>query len=197
MPATGAGMTAFLILVHPQKIALADFDAVVAQDAVGGGGVKVEIREREIIEVLLSLQRQGVGRADRKRNVASLSALELFRLERLDIVDGPGEPRLELIEALFGVGGGRHLAAREARAALSSEVADKLDLARQRQHVRVQPRAEQHLGRNILRLAVRLRLGEDAGEAAENLQECRYSSVVEGHGRLFRFSPSFRGIAQR
>src|SRR5712691_4282381 len=129
MPATSAGMTASLILFHTQKIALADFDAVVAQDAVGGGGVKVEIREREIVEVLLSLQRHGVGGADGEADIPGLGALERFRLESLHIVDGPGEPRLELIEALFSVGRGRHLAIRQACAALCGEIANRLDLA--------------------------------------------------------------------
>src|SRR3984893_5304580 len=70
--------------IHPEKIPFPDFHAVVAQDAVRGGGVEVEIREREIIEELLSLERHGVGRADRKSNVAAIGAVELRRLERLD-----------------------------------------------------------------------------------------------------------------
>jgi len=32
---------------HPEEIALADFHAVVAQNAVGGGGMEVEVREGE------------------------------------------------------------------------------------------------------------------------------------------------------
>ena len=42
-------------LTHPEKIALPDFHAIVAQDAVRGRGMKVKVREREIIEELLSL----------------------------------------------------------------------------------------------------------------------------------------------
>src|SRR5260370_35225257 len=92
----------------------------------------------------------------------------------------------ELIEGRFGVGSGRHLAMRKPRAALSGKIANQLYLAAKRQHVRIKPRAEQHFGLNILRLAVRLGLGEDTREAAENLQECRHSSVVEGHRMLFQ-----------
>src|ERR1700687_2782998 len=183
--------------IHPQKIPLADFHAIVAQDAVGGRGVEVEIRKRKIIEELLALQRHGVGPAHRKGNLAGIPTLELFRLERLYIINRPGEPLLEFIEGLFGIGSGRYLALREPRTALSGEIANKLDLFTERQHVRIQPRAEQHFGRNILRLAVRLGLGEDAGEAAEELQECRNGSVVEGHVLLFLLWLSFRGIAQR
>src|SRR5665647_3705504 len=101
MPATSAGMTAFSI--HPEKIPLADFDAVMAQNAVGGGGVEVEIREGIIIDELLSLQRERIGRADGKGNVAAVLALELRRLEGLDVVDGLDEPRLQFLKALFGV----------------------------------------------------------------------------------------------
>src|SRR5258708_5346562 len=74
--------------IHPEKIALADFHAVMAQDAVGGGGVEVEIREREIIDELLSRQRQRVGRPDRKSDITQVGAIELPVLERLHIVDG-------------------------------------------------------------------------------------------------------------
>ena len=35
---------------HAEEIALADLDAVVAQDAVGGGGMEVEVREGETAE---------------------------------------------------------------------------------------------------------------------------------------------------
>ena len=53
---------------HPEKIALADFHAVVAQNAVRGRGVEVEIREREAVEKLLALERHGVG-ADGEANL--------------------------------------------------------------------------------------------------------------------------------
>ena len=46
------------------------------------------------------------------------------------------------------------------------EIARQLDLFAQRQHVRIEPRADQHVGLNVLRLAVRLGLGEKAGKAA-------------------------------
>lgn len=40
---------------HPEKIALADFHAIVTQDSVRDGGVEVEIRKRETIDELLAL----------------------------------------------------------------------------------------------------------------------------------------------
>src|SRR5207249_3888924 len=59
------------------EIALADFHAVVAQNVVGGGGMKVEVRQGEMAEKLLPLQRQGLVRAGGKAHVAVLGAVEL------------------------------------------------------------------------------------------------------------------------
>src|SRR6185436_240180 len=50
---------------------------------------------------------------------------------------------------------------------------------------RIKPRVEQHLGLDVLCLAMRLRLGEQAGKAAENLQESGHGCVVESHVMLF------------
>ena len=61
----------------------------------------------------------------------------------------------------------------------------QLNLLDQRQHVRIEPRAEQYLGLDILRGAVRFRLGENAGEAAEDLQEGGNGGVIERHVMLF------------
>ena len=59
--------------------------------------------EDKIIEELLALQRHGVGRADRKGDVAGVGAVELRRLERLYIVDGFRNPLLQFLKALLGV----------------------------------------------------------------------------------------------
>src|SRR5882724_8533808 len=92
---------------------------------------------------------------------------------------------------------------REPRAAFGSEIAHQLDLPRERQHIGVKPRAEQHLGRDILRRAMRFGLGENLGEAVENLQEGGNGSVVKGHeGLSFVLlttspSPRLRGRDER
>jgi len=65
------------------------------------------------------------------------------------------------------------------------EIAGELNLPAERQHVRIKPRTKQHLGLNVLRLAVRLGLGEKARKAAQDLQECGNGGVVERHGMLF------------
>src|SRR5580692_9823307 len=74
----------------------------------------------------------------------------------------------------------------EPGAALAGEITRQLNLLRQRQHVRIEPGAEQHLGLDILRGAVRFRRAENAGEAAEDLQEGGNGGVIEGHAMLFR-----------
>src|SRR5437762_8210673 len=73
---------------------------------------------------------------------------------------------------------------RQPRATLGGEIAGELDLFAQRQHVRIKPRVEQHLGLDFPGLAMRLGLGEQAVEAAEDLQEGRNGGVVEGHVML-------------
>ena len=62
---------------------------------------------------------------------------------------------------LFSVSGvdGTSLCVSRAQPLAAKSQAD-LDLAGERQHVRIKPRAEQHVGLNVLRLAVRLGLGE-------------------------------------
>ena len=46
------GMTSRRALRHPQKIALADLDAIVAQDAVRGGGVEEEVRKHRAVDIV-------------------------------------------------------------------------------------------------------------------------------------------------
>ena len=64
-------------------------------------------------------------------------------------------------------------------AALCGEIADQLHLAGQGQHVGIEPRAEQHVGLNVLRLAVRFGLAEDCGETAEHLEIGGDGGVME------------------
>src|SRR5437868_11258065 len=146
-------------LSHPEKITLADFDAVVAQNSMRGRGMEIKIRKGETIDEFLALQRQGIVRANREGDLLGVGAFELRRLERLHIVDGFGDPLLEFIERLFGVGRGRHLAMGEAGAALGCEIAGGRNLLRQWQYMRREPRAERRRGREIPGLAMGLSLG--------------------------------------
>src|SRR2546421_3636901 len=122
-------------LSHPEKITLADFDAVVAQNSMRGRGMEIKIRKGETIDEFLSLQRQGIVRANREGNLLGVGAFELRRLERLHIVDGASDPLLQVAESLFGVGCGRHFAMGEAGAAPGRGKAGELDLPRPRPHI--------------------------------------------------------------
>jgi hypothetical protein len=69
----------------------------------------------------------------------------------------------------------------EAGAAFGREIAGELNLFGKRQHVRIEPRAEQNLGRNIPGPAIRFGLYEQAGKRVERLQENGNGSFVKGH----------------
>jgi len=63
-------------LSHPQKIALADLDAIVAQNAVGGGGVEIEIRKRKAAGKLLASASWNCS-GGREGDVFAIGAVEL------------------------------------------------------------------------------------------------------------------------
>src|SRR5580692_735012 len=86
------------ISAHAEKIAHADFHATMPENAVGGGGVEVEVREGEAAEELLTGQRQAVVGADRERDFARVGALELRGLERFQVIAGPGQPLPQLVK---------------------------------------------------------------------------------------------------
>src|SRR6516225_4952530 len=52
-----------------QKVALADVNAAMAQDRVGGCDVKIEVRQHEMVEVIVALHVPLVGRAERERDL--------------------------------------------------------------------------------------------------------------------------------
>src|SRR5690348_2879784 len=89
--------------LHPQEIPFADLDAVVAQDAVGDGGMEIEVRQREGGEELLALQRQLVVRPGREGDVAAVGPVELRRFECLHIVDDLGDALAQFLKALLGI----------------------------------------------------------------------------------------------
>src|SRR6201991_1057495 len=121
---------------HPEKIPLADLDAVVAQDAVGGGGMEVEIREGKMADELLAFQGHALIRACGKLDVAAVRAVELRGLETVHILDGLRPPLLQLGKGFFGVGRRRYFAVRHARATFRCEIRRELNLLAERQHVR-------------------------------------------------------------
>src|SRR5690349_7519251 len=62
------------------EVALADLDAEMAQDVVGGGHVEEEVRQREVEEVGAALEGGGLV-PERDRHVTAGGALELRRLQ--------------------------------------------------------------------------------------------------------------------
>src|SRR5450631_2225759 len=86
----GAPRTSRELSARAHKIPLADLHAVVAQDVVGGGGMKVEVRQREVAEKLLAVQGHGLVGTERKADLAGFGTIELRGPEGLHIVHGAG-----------------------------------------------------------------------------------------------------------
>src|SRR5436190_24292409 len=63
-----------------EEVALADFDARMAQDAVRDRRMEIEIRQREVDQVLLAGERHRVLRPDRKGDILALGAVDLLAL---------------------------------------------------------------------------------------------------------------------
>src|SRR3954470_4022597 len=77
------------------EVALAELDAAVAQDVVGGGAVEIEVRQDEVEQQRLPGELALVA-AELERDVLVLGAVDLRRLEALAEVDHFREPALEL-----------------------------------------------------------------------------------------------------
>jgi hypothetical protein len=78
----------------------------------------------------------------------------------------------------------RRVHAREPRRAALREVGRELNLPHQREHVRVQPRLQQHLRRDLHRLGLLLRLDENSSQRLQHLLEHRNGSLVERNRHL-------------
>src|SRR5437660_1526674 len=91
----------------PHEVALADLDAETAQDVVSGSRVEIEIRHREVIEVVLGAEvTRLAARGD--GDLLVLSSVELVGLEALQEIDRFVDPRLHLGEAVVDRRQARH-----------------------------------------------------------------------------------------
>src|SRR3569832_94805 len=93
-------------------VALAEFDAIVTQNRIGGGDVEKEVRQRKADKVIL--------------------AFELARLPAEDL----GDASLQLLDRGFIVLEFRRLLAREPRYRALGEIRGDLNLFHQRKHIR-------------------------------------------------------------
>src|SRR5262245_14750021 len=134
--------------------------------------MEVEIRPREGEQVLHALEGLVLA-AQLEDDLLLLAAVQLRGLHGGHEVQRLLDARLQLLEGLLGVLVLRDLHAREARDRALGRVAGDLHLAREREHVRVEPPAGQHQRVDLAGLAVRLRLGEDRGEVLQHAGEAR------------------------
>jgi len=103
MPPSVAATAALECYRRSHEIALAELDAAMAQDVVGGGGVKIEIRQTEIQQERLSLE-LALSAREFDNDLLVLSTVDLNWLEALDEINGLRDAVLELGEARFIVG---------------------------------------------------------------------------------------------
>src|SRR5258707_9564817 len=80
-----------------QKVALADVNAAMAQDRVGGCDVEIEVRQYEMVEVIVAFHVALVGRAERECDLTVSRRIDLLWVESLQIGNRFCEARLELI----------------------------------------------------------------------------------------------------
>src|SRR5690606_21713908 len=84
-----------------EEIPLAEVDAVVAQDVVGGGEVEIEIGQHKILQVdLPGGERHAVG-TDGEADGPRLTALHLGGAELVQVGGNLGDPGNPFIEAGF------------------------------------------------------------------------------------------------
>src|SRR5580704_283759 len=83
-----------------EEVALAELDAVVAQEGIGGGGVEVEIRQGEKQEVIAPFH-LGVLASDLERDVLVLGAVDVFRFQPVDEDERRRDTGLQFRKALF------------------------------------------------------------------------------------------------
>jgi hypothetical protein len=91
-----------LFLPGAQIVALADLDAVVAQDVVGGRDVEIEIRHRMAEQELQALV-AGFLVASLDHDLLVFGAVDLLRGDGLDEGDCLGDAGLEVGQSLFVV----------------------------------------------------------------------------------------------
>ncbi len=151
-------------------VALAQLDAVVAEQAIGRRAVKVEVGENEAEQVVVAAKRKR-ARATFHGNIPVLRSVDGGGRHGTAEFECAGDPRPQGGEARLVVGVAGHLDARETGGRALGEIGHDLHLPRQREHIGVEPRLEESglvdlAGRRML-----LGLGERCGKRVEPLHE--------------------------
>lgn len=157
-----------------EEISLPQFDAVVTQDVVRRGGVEIETRQREIAQVPLAAEGNGLPGSNVDGDVSRFRAVELGAFECSHIRNGVPDALLQLGEGRFGVGSDRNFNLCEACAGSPRQIAGVLDLEGERKHVGKQPRAEQGIRLNSSGPRVRFGLVENRGKTGQGLNKRRH-----------------------
>src|SRR5438045_6479336 len=77
------------------EVALADLDAALPDDVVGGGGVEIEVRQRIAEQQALAGELANLPAREGDLDLLAFGAVDLARLHALEIVDGLGDPILQ------------------------------------------------------------------------------------------------------
>ena len=149
------------------------------QDVVRGRDEEEEIRQRELLQVVVALELAVVA-AGGPRNHLALGAIELGGRQRLDEAQRRFDPALRRGKA--GIvhrrrGGRRH--AGQAAAGVHAEISRLTDLAGEAEHVGIQPILQQGRFLDLVGGTMRGRLVDDPRQGGKLLGAGRYSSVIE------------------
>src|SRR5438034_11682394 len=78
------------------EIALADLDATLPDDVVGGGGVEIEVRQGVAEQQALAGELAGLAAREGDLDLLALGAVDLGGLDALAVVDGLGDAVLQM-----------------------------------------------------------------------------------------------------
>src|SRR4029077_3303724 len=95
-----------------EEVHLAELNAVMAGDEIGGGRVEEQVRQHKVEQVVLAGEHELLA-ADRDGQFLRLAAVDLSRRQRLHKIAGFGDPRLTLREGRLGVRAARNVYSRE------------------------------------------------------------------------------------
>jgi hypothetical protein len=149
------------------EVRLPDLDATVAEDVVGGGDVKIEVWQREVMEIVRTFHVALNTRAKRENDLAVGGVVDLLRVERLHKGDRLRNASLEFCDRLLVVLILGRVCVGEPCTAVLRLIAGDLHLLRECEHVGEEARVEKHSRVDALRLGICLGLVEERRERVE------------------------------